>query len=179
MAFIDTSLRLSNAQSITTSAASTNIYDVTGAGSGNAPNMVFGVNGITGAASLPGMDIGTGDGAAVPVAEFLVTTTGTGTGTVAFGIEAAVDNGSNLPGTYVRLATSNAAVGTTLIAGDKVVMTIPPYPLINGSALGKPRFYRFFYDQTGNGAVSVTATIQLNPALGTSALTYSGNFASA
>lgn len=178
MAFVDIPLRLSNAQAITTSAASSVIYDVTGAGSGVAPAMTFGVNGLTGAAALPGADIGNADGASAPGVLFTVTTTGTGTGTVAFGIEAAIDNGSNAPGTYVRLATSNAAVGTTLIAGDAVFLTIPPFVLINGAAEGKPRFYRAFYDQTGNGAVSVTAQILINAPLGVSSTTYSGGFAS-
>lgn len=177
MAFIDYSLLLSNAQAITTSAASTNLYDVTGAGSGNAPAMTFGVNGLTGAASLPGADIGAGDGAAVPTAQFIVTTNGTGTGTVAFGIEAAIDNGSNAPGTYVRLATSKAYVGTDLDVGDKVTIVIPPFALEKAGE-GKPRFYRFYYDQTGDGAVSVTGMILLNAPVERGGIGYSANFAS-
>lgn len=178
MAFYDLPLQLSTAQAITTSAASTLIYDVTGAGSGVAPSMTFGQNGLTGAAALPGADIGAGDGSAVPEAQFIVTTDGTGTGTVAFGIEAAIDNGSNSPGTYVRLATSKAYVGTALDAGEKVTITIPPFGL-EENAQGKPRFYRFYYDQTGDGAVSVTAMILLNPPVGRGGINYSANFASA
>lgn len=174
MAFLDATLILSSAQAITTSAASTLVYDVTGAGSGNAPAMIFGQT-ATGAAALPGADIGNGDGASAPQAYFTITTTGTGTGTVSFGIEAAPDNGSNSPGTYRRLATTNAAVGTTLLAGDIISLTIPPYVLV-GPAEGKPRFYRFYYDQTGNGAVSVTSAIMLNPPLGYVSTQYSNNF---
>lgn len=177
MAFIDTLLQLSTAQAITTSAASTLIYDVTGAGSGVAPSMTFGVNGLTGAAVLPSFDIGAGDGMAVPTAQFIVTTAGTGTGTVAYGIEAAPDNGSNAPGTYVRLATSNAAVGTTLTLGSKVTLVVPPIALEKVAEM-RPRFYRFFYDQTGNGAVSVTAFIGLNLPVEQGGINYAAGFAS-
>lgn len=159
MAFYDASLQLSAAQAITTGAASTLIYDVTGAGSGVAPSMVFGQG------QKPGADIANGQTGASPTAVFTVTTTGTGTGTVAFGIEAAPDNGSNSPGTYVRLATSAAYVGTTLLAGNQVILPVPPFAQVAPS-MGLPRFYRFFYDQTGNGAVSVSAGIILNPPAG-------------
>jgi hypothetical protein len=177
MAFYDAPLQLSTAQAVVASAASTLIYDVTGAGSGNAPAMVFGQT-AAGAPALGGFDIGGGMGASQPKAVFDITTTGTGTGTIAFGVEAAIDNGSNAPGTYVRLATSGAKVGTTLIAGDKIIIPIPPEVI---KAIGelKPRFYRFFYDQTGDGAVSVTSTIQINPEMGLMGNVYSNNFVAA
>ena len=176
MAFLDSTLILSNAQAITTAAASTLIYDVTGAGSGNAPNMVFGQDG-SGAALAPGADIGAGQGVNAPKAVFTVTTAGTGTGTIAFGIEAAPDS-SNSPGTYVRLATSNAYVGTALVAGATYIVAIPP-ELIKQNAEAKPRFYRFYYDQTGNGAVSVTGSIQMNPEMGLVGNIYGNNFVAA
>ena len=163
--FVDSILQLSNAQAITTSAASTVIYDITGAGSGNAPSQVYGINPSTGAAVSPGADIGTGDGCAIPYVVFNITTTGTGTGTVAFAIQAAPDNGGNSPGTYVTLSNSNAFVGTTLLKGNQIALPIPPFAQI-APGMGLPRFYRAYYTQTGNGAVSVTANIVLNPALG-------------
>lgn len=172
MAFYDSTLLLSNAQAITTSAASTVIYDVTGAGSGVAPSMTFGTNTTT-----YGFDIGSGDGSSVPVAVFTVTTTGTGTGTVAFGIEAA-PNSSNSPGTYRRLATSAAYVGTALLAGNQIIIPIPPYAQI-APGEGLPRFYRFYYDQTGNGAVSVTGAILINPPEGYVSTQYASNFTAA
>ncbi len=177
MAFLDSTLILSNAQAITTSAASTNVYDVTGAGVGNASNMIFGQDG-TGAALLPGADIGAGQGVNAPKAVFTVTTTGTGTGTIAFGIEAAVDSGANTEGTYVRLATSKARVGTTLLAGNTIIIDIPPEMIAQVGEL-KPRFYRFYYDQTGNGAVSVTGSIQMNPEMGLVGNIYGNNFVAA
>lgn len=177
MAFYDAPLQLSTAQAIVASAASTLIYDTTGAGSGNAPAMVFG-QGATGAPLLGGFDIGGGMGASQPKAVFDITTTGTGAGTVAFGVEAAVDNGSNAPGTYVRLATSGAIVGTSLIAGDKIILPIPS-EVIKAAGELKPRFYRFFYDVTGAATVSATATIQINPEMGLIGNIYGNNFVAA
>lgn len=169
--FLDAGLILSSAQSITTAAASTNLYDVSGAGSGNPTNLIIGN------ATVFGADIGNGDGATSPIAYWTVTTTGTGTGTVAFGIEAAIDNGSNAPGTWVRLATTQAFVGTALLAGDIVTITIPPFAPV-GPGMGRPRFYRFYYDQTGNGAVHVTGAIVLNPPLGYQSTQNPNNFLS-
>ena len=158
MAYIEGTLGgiLSAAQAITASAASTNILDVTGAGSGNAPNMI----GNAGLATNLGTDLGNGQTVARPGVLFIVTTAGTGTGTVAFGIEAAPDNGSYSPGTYTRLTTSAAAVGTTLVLGAQIWLPLPPIPSI---FTGLPRFYRGYYDQTGNGAVSVNADFMMNP----------------
>lgn len=146
---------LSTAQNVTTSAASTNVFDVTGAGVGSAPAMI----GAGGLNTAMGIDIGAGDGAAMPEVVFVVTTTGTGTGTVAFGIEAAPDSGTYTEGSYTRLATSAAFVGTALTAGMEVKIPVPPIP---STFSGLPRFYRAYYDQTGNGAVHVTANLLLN-----------------
>lgn len=148
--------QLSTAQAITTSAASTNVFDVTSAGAGNAPTMI-GNGGLT---TNLGTDLGQGQTVAHPGVLFTVTTAGTGTGTVAFGIDAAPDNGSFSPGTYTRLTTSAAAVGTVLVSGTQVYLPLPPIP---SYFTGLPRFYRGFYDQTGNGAVSVTAEFLMNP----------------
>lgn len=169
---------LSLAQAITTSAASTNIFDVTGAGATNNPNMI----GNAGLATNLGTDLGQGQNNAHPGVLFVVTTTGTGTGTVAFGIDAAPDNGSFSPGTYTRLTTSSAQVGTVYVAGTtstngtQVYLPLPPIPTF---FTGLPRFYRAFYDQTGNGAVSVTATFLMNPPSYKSVLDSVKNFTSA
>jgi hypothetical protein len=175
MAFYDSLLQLSSAQAITTTAASTNLYDISGAGSGNAASQVYGVNPTTGAAIQPGADIGTGDGMATPTAVFTVTTTGTGAGTVTFSVQAAPDNGSNSPGTYVTLSSSAAMVGTALIKGNQVVLPIPPFAQI-APAMGLPRFYRFNYTVAGSATVSVTAGILLNPGLGYVSTQYAPNF---
>lgn len=174
MAYIEGQLGgiLSAAQAITTSAASTNILDVTGAGSGNAPNMI----GNAGLATNLGTDLGQGQTVAHPGVLFTVTTAGTGTGTVAFGIEAAPDNGSYSPGTYTRLTTSALAVGTTLVLGAQIYLPLPPIPSI---FTGLPRFYRAYYDQAGNGAVSVNADFMMNPPSLKSVLDSVKNFNSA
>ena len=160
----------STAQAISGAAASTNLYDVTGVGTGVEPTMI----GAGGLDTALGIDIGGGsDGMAMPEVVFIVTTAGTGTGTVAFGIEAAPDNGSYSPGTYTRLATSKAFVGTTLTKGTEVRIPVPPVPT---NFTGLPRFYRAYYDQTGDGAVSVTANLTMNaPDLG-AAKKYGSNF---
>lgn len=169
--FYDNALLLSSAQAITTTAASSNLYDVTGAGSGNAPAMICGQTKF-------GADISASDGPARPSAVFTVTTNGTGTGTIAIAVQAAPDDGSDSPGTYVTLSQTEAYVGTTLDVGDVIVLPIPPYNKIKG-AMGKPRFYRFYYTQTGDGAVSLTGAILLNPATGYEGTQYSNNFVSA
>lgn len=153
---------LSLAQAITASAASTNIFDVTGAGSGNTPNMI----GNAGLATNLGTDLGQGQNNAHPGVLFVVTTTGTGAGTIAFGIEAAPDNGSFSPGTYTRLTTSGAQAGTVYTAGatstngTQIYLPLPPIPTF---FTGLPRFYRAFYDVTSTATVSVTATFLMNP----------------
>ena len=174
MAYLEATLGgiLSAAQAITTSAASTNILDVTGAGSGNAPNMI----GNAGLATNLGTDLGNGQTGTHPGVLFTVTTAGTGTGTIACGIEAAPDAGNYTPGTYTRLTTSAAAVGTTLVAGAQIWLPLPPVPSI---FTGLPRFYRGYYDQTGNGAVSVNADFMMNPPSLKSVLDSVKNFNSA
>lgn len=157
MAYFDfnSGTNFSTAQAITTTAASTNVFDVTGAGAGNAPAMI-GANGVN---TALGIDIGAGDGVAVPEVLAIVTTTGTGTGTVSISIQAAPDNGSYSPGTYVTLATSAAFVGTALVAGTEIKIPVPPVP---STFTGLPRFYRLNYTQTGDGAASFTANLLLN-----------------
>lgn len=158
MAYLENSSgsQLSTAQAITTSAASTNIFDVTGAGSGNAPTMI----GNAGLATNLGTDLGLGQTSSHPGVLFTISTAGTGTGTIAFAIEAAPDNGSFSPGSYIRLTTSGTKVGTILTLGYTLYLPLPPIP---PEFAGLPRFYRGFYDQTGNGAASVTAEFLMNP----------------
>lgn len=158
MAYLENSSgsQLSTAQAITTSAASTNVFDVTGAGAGNAPTMI----GNAGLSTNLGTDLGQGQNVAHPGVLFTVTTLGTGAGTVAFGIEAAPDNGSFSPGTYTRLTTSGLNVGTTLTVGLQIYLPLPPVP---SNYTGLPRFYRGFYDVASTATVSVTSEFLMNP----------------
>jgi hypothetical protein len=170
MAFYDAPLLLSSAQAISSSTTSTTIYDVTGAGSGNAPSMTFG----NAAATAKGFDIGNGDGLARPTANFTVTTAGsTSGGSVKFAVQAAPDNGSNAPGTYVTLseATYTAAA---LQVGDTINLPVPPYAPL-GPGLGVPRFYQFAYTTTG-ATVAVSAYIGINVPTGYSGTQYSNNY---
>lgn len=133
----DIQLRLSNAQAVTTTAASTLVYDVTGAGAGVAPSMTFGT------ATVFGEDIGAGDSRVRPIAQFFVPTafTANGAATMVVAVQAAIDDGSNNPSTYTTLAETGAIPVANLIAGANFQLPIPP--LAPGEAL--PRFYRFNY----------------------------------
>ena len=170
MAFLDSALQLSTAQAITSTAASTNIYDVTGAGSGNAPNMVFGTTGVA------GFDIGTGDGASTPIAQFVVGTAfvSGGGATLQFEIQAAPDNGSNAPGTYSTLYNSDLFPASTLTAG--AVFQVPVPPTVPGEAL--PRFYRFNYvvGTSTFSAGTITANLMINPSSTRVSTLYPNNF---
>lgn len=158
MAYLENSsgAQLSTAQAITTSAASTNIFDVTGAGSGNTPSMI----GNMGLNTNLGTDLGVGQGVSHPGVLFTVTTAGTGAGTVSFAIEAAPDNGSYSPGSYTILTQSQAFVGTNLTLGLQVYLPLPPVP---SNYAGLPRFYEAFYTVASTATVSITAEFLMNP----------------
>lgn len=171
--FLDTTLRLSNAQAITSTAASTNIYDVTGAGSGNAPTIAFGT------ATTFGADIGLGDGAAFPAAILNVGTAfvSGGGATLTISVQAAPDNGSNAPGTYVTLASTQAFTAAQLVAGAQILIPIPPVaPIAPGEDL--PRFYRINYTVGTStfSAGTITAYLGINPAAGGVSIQYPSNF---
>lgn len=157
MAFFDQTLLLSNAQAVTSTAASTTIYDVTGAGSGNAPALVWGTS------TVFGDDIGSGEGVARPTAYFTVPTTFTagGAATMVVSVQAAIDGGSNSPSTYHTLTETEAIPVASLVAGYNFALPIPA--IKSGDAL--PRFYRFnFTVATGPmTAGAITGVILLNP----------------
>lgn len=172
MAFFDNTTNgpglLSSAQAITTTAASTQLYDVTGAGSGVAPSITFG-NGPV------GFDIaGALEGIARPVAYFVITTLGTGAGTITFQVQAA-PNSSNSPGTYVVVGSSDAYVGTTLLKGNVIAIPITPYNQIAPS-MSVPRFYRANYVVSGSATASVTAFIGINLPTGYEITQYGNNY---
>lgn len=173
MAYLESTsgANFSTAQSVTATAASTNIFDVTGAGSTVAPAMI-GASGLT---TALGYDIGAGDGAAMP--EVLITfgTCTTVTGTLTIALQAAPDNGSYSPGTYETLTATAAFTGTTqLFSGAQVIMVVPPIP----PGLALPRFYRLNYTVTGSISVLVTASLLLNAPTIRDATLYGSNFPS-
>jgi len=175
--FLDALVQLSTAQAITTTAASAAIYDVTGAGSGVAPNMVGGITSSGNA--LIGFDIGAGDGMAIPEVYVDVSTafvTGD-SATLTIAVQAAPDNGSNAPGTYVTLASSAVLTAAQLTASASFTIPVPPVPkTIFGEAM--PRFYRVYYT-VGTGTFSagaVNSNIVLNPSSATKIQNYPSNF---
>ena len=174
MAYIENSsgATLSSAQAITTSVASTNIFDVCGVGSTVAPTMI----GAGGLATALGADLGTGQTTSHPGVLFTVTTAGTGAGTISFEIDAAPDNGSYSPGTYTPLTISQNFVGTALTLGLQVYLPLPPVP---SNYSGLPRFYRAYYTVASSATVSVTAEFLLNPPSVKSVQQYGSNFTSA
>lgn len=175
--FLDNSLSFGAGWSTPTAAITatvdgTNIVDVTGAGSGNAPAMI---NGFPSSNTAIGYDIGAGDGEVRPVLYVTVTTTGTGSGTVVFSVSAAPDDGSYGQGTYTQLYQSKTFVGTTLVAGRYLVAPIPLTLWPFGEAL--PRFYKITYTVSGTvGAVKFLSGIVLNPQSSTLSGQYNNNF---
>lgn len=147
--------QFSSVQAITTTADSTNIFDVTGAGVGSAPAMV----GAGGVNTAMGIDIGAGDGAAVPQIVVEIVTPTTVTGTLTISLKAAPDNGSYSEGSYTTLFSSAALTGAIqLAAGATYKFNVPP--IIPGEAL--PRFYKLTYTVSASISVTVNAYVLFN-----------------
>ena len=175
MAFTDSLLQLSNAQALnSTTAASTLIYDVTGAGAGNAPNQKVGGT----SSYVFGADIGVGR---TIYAWFVVTTAfvlASSTPTLTFQVQAAPSS-SNSPGTYVTLASSAAFNAAALTLGATLILPVPPVGMIaNAEAL--PRFYRFNYliATSTFSAGAVSGFLGLEAPTGFVSTLYPNNFAS-
>lgn len=165
---------LSNAQAISsTSAASNAIFDVTGQGSGSTLPSMIGAQGLSNAL---GTDLGVGQSNAQPGVWFVVTTAGTGAGTMSASIEAAPDNGSGNPGTYTILSTSQAFVGTAMTLGLNFWLPLPPVP---SNYSGLPRFYEAYYTCASTVTVSISAYFMMNPPDVKSVQSYGKNFSSA
>lgn len=143
MAFVDKLLQLSTAQAVTASADSTLIFDVTGAGVGIVPSMIFGVNAL-GVQQTAGFDIGTGAGMNRPVAVFTVDTTFTaaGAGTLTIAVLAAPDNGAGSEGAYTVIQQTGPISLANLVAGQEPLV-VEIDALLPGEVL--PRFYKFNY----------------------------------
>lgn len=156
MAYTETTsgANFSTAQAITTTANSTNVFDITGAGVGNAPAMI----GTGGLNTAMGSDIGAGDGMAVPQVLVSCGVNGTGAGTLTISLQAAPDNGSYSPGTYYTLYSSDAFVGTAIDVGDLLKFNVPPIPF----DAPLPRFYRLVYTVAGSLTTTLTANLLLN-----------------
>lgn len=143
--FTDNSLVFSSYTSpvTVTGTQDSSVVDLTGAGVGNAPAM-------SGAVSTAiGLDIGAGDGVAIPSVMVNINTAfaGTGNSTLTISLKAAPQTSAtvNTEGTYTTLLTTQAfaipPVGTSLPANTNIYIPIPP--AAPGEAL--PRFYKLTY----------------------------------
>ena len=173
--FLDATLTFNSAfgvpQAISATANSAGTIDVTGAGVGNAPNMIGGFPQLN---NVLGQDIGSGDGVADPYVVFAVTTAGTGAGTIAIALQAAPDNGSYSPGTWTTVASTAALVGTSLPLGTQIALNVP-----SDTAVAAPRFYRVVYTVSGSATVSVLAFITLNAPNSLRGAQFANNFIAA
>lgn len=178
MAFLDNSLAFStswsSAQTVTTTADSTNVVDLTGAGSGTAPAMI---NGFPSSNTAIGFDIGAGDSSNRPVLWVTIpsTTGGTQTGNVTILLKAAPDDGSYGQGTYTTLYTSAAFTASTLVAGNTLIVPIPP-TLYNWPSEALPRFYKLTYTVSGTMSRKFLAGIMLNAPTSLLSGQYNNNF---
>ena len=173
MAFLESisGANFSVAQSVTATAASTNVFDVTGAGAGNAPAMI-GANGVN---TAIGIDIGAGVGLEQPQVLVTLGTCTTVTGTLSIAVQFAADNGSYSPGTYYTLASTAALTGATqLFAGAQIVLDIPPIP----AGFAFPRFYRLYYTVGSSISVIVNASLTVNAPTQRTITQYGSNFPS-
>jgi hypothetical protein len=125
-----------------------------------------------------GVDIGQGDGIAIP---YVVISIGTAFATLTsltVSLQAAPDNGSYSPGTYTTLHTTAAIPVASLTAGAYFQFQVPPRILSGQPGEALPRFYRLAYTVTGSNATAGTmlANITLNPPNGLVNTQYSNNF---
>ncbi len=162
MAFFDAALVFSNAQAVTSTAASTTVYDITGAGSGTVPALVWGTTAAVGA------DMGFGDSASRPTVFITVPTAfvSAGGATLQIAIQAAPDDGTGTAGTYYTLAETEALSVAQLatIAAKPFSMPLPPINANYPAGL-LPRFYRIYYvvGTSTFSAGKITAQLLLNP----------------
>lgn len=124
-----------------TTTADSSVIDLTGAGVGNAPAMKGGLG-------FPiGLDIGAGDGAALPSVNVTIGTTFTagGAATLQISLKAAPQTSAtvNTEGTYTTLYISDAIPVADLVAGT--VINIPIPPILTAEAEALPRFYKLTY----------------------------------
>ena len=173
--FQDALISLAAAQAVTSSAAGTGTFDVSGLGAGTL------YNGITGGLStdLLGFDIGAGDGFAPPTLVWDVTTAfvSAGGATLQVGIQAAPDNGAGSAGTYSILCSSGAISVGQLKAGSQGQIVVPPVtPNWIGEAM--PRFYQVYFTVNTStfSAGNITASILLNPTQATKIQDYPANY---
>ena len=173
--FLDNLVQLASAQAITSTAAGTATFDVTGLGAGTV------YNGVTGGLSsdLLGFDIGAGDGIAIPVLYWNVGTAfvSAGGATLQIGIQAAPDNGSGSAGNYQIITETAPMSAATLVANANGQFQIPP---VGANWVGEamPRFYQveFTVATSTFSAGTMSANIVLNPQTAQKIQKYPSNY---
>lgn len=176
---IDTSLAFSSWSTpvAITATKDSSLVDITGAGLGVAPAMI---NGPGAANTAIGVDIGQGDGIAIPYLVMIVTTAfvSAGGATLTVTLNAAPDSGTYTAGSYTTIYTSIAFTAAQLVAGQALVVQVPPRVLsgVPGEAL--PRFYKLTYTVATStfSAGAVSAGILLNPPAFLVNTLYNSNF---
>lgn len=177
--FQDALLQLANAQAITSTAAGTVVFDVTGVGSGTVPPMITGINGSTGAAVPIGFDIGAGDGFAIPevVCEVGASFVSAGGATLQIALQAAPDDGTGTAGTYQTITQTSTFTSGQIPANQIIQFQVPP---VSANWIGEamPRFYRlnFVVGTSTFSAGKITAYLNLNPSQATKIQNYPGNY---
>jgi Bbp16 len=141
--YLDALLQFSAAQALTAagSTASTTVIDLLGAGSGNASGNIIGN------ATVFGEDIGIGDGPGTPKLFVAVAASLLGGTSVNVQFQGAIDNGSNVPGTYVTYAESGVILTADLLAGRQIFRIDVPAVIPDTGPL--PRFLRLNYVVAG------------------------------
>lgn len=178
--FQDALCQLANVQAITSSAAGTVVFDVTGVGSGTVPPMITGIRGDTGAAVPIGFDIGGGDGIAIPVVTWEVPTgqsfVSGGGATLQIVLQASADSGGSAVG-YQTIVGTSLLSASMLAAGVIGQFQVPKIPA-NWSGEALPRFYRLLFNVGTStfSAGSITAYLNLNPSQATLLQLYPGNY---
>lgn len=177
MAFSDNALTFSNAQAVTSTAASTTVYDITGAGSGTVPALVWGTTTAIGA------DMGAGDNNR-PNILFTspVAFVSGGGATMQIQIQAAPDagDGTGNAGTYYTLWQSTALSVAQLATIVTTPFSVPLPPIDAAYPAGLlPRFYRINYVVATStfSAGKITAQLLLNPPMQVN-VQYPANFTS-
>ncbi len=143
MAFFDQALKLSDAQPVTSTAASTNVYDIAGVGAGTVPSLTWGTTAAIGA------DMGQGQGERPNILFTVPTAFVSGGGaTIQIQIQAAPDagDGTGDAGTYYTLWESIALSVAQINKAVALPFSVPLPPIDAAYPAGLlPRFYRINY----------------------------------
>lgn len=161
-------------QTVTTTADSSTIIDITGAGVGNAPAMI---GGFPAANNAIGEDYGLGDGMAIPWVVVVVNVAGgANSNTLTISLKSAPDSGTYTEGTYTTCGSTGAILDSALTLGTIIAFQVPPRAV--GAPL--PRFYKLTYTASATlTPLKLLAGIVINPPSSLTGGQYPSNFLAA